>query len=193
MRWGSTIARSASSARTPPALKRTENVNARGSVLNGAPEEIRTPDPQIRSLVLYPAELRARFSLGILGFKGPVAFRTRSGKVAKERLSYPLRPRLASAGSAFGGAILGSNPGDFGIARPRGLGDWAIGPYARARSLRMLSSSTGRSGIAIRKVAPIVPSTRWMLPPWARTNSAAIASPSPLPPGRPEVWNASNR
>ena len=25
---------------------------------NGAPEEIRTPDPQIRSLVLYPAELR---------------------------------------------------------------------------------------------------------------------------------------
>jgi hypothetical protein len=25
----------------------------------GAPEEIRTPDPQIRSLVLYPAELRA--------------------------------------------------------------------------------------------------------------------------------------
>ena len=28
-------------------------------VLTGAPEEIRTPDPQIRSLVLYPAELRA--------------------------------------------------------------------------------------------------------------------------------------
>jgi hypothetical protein len=28
--------------------------------LTGAPEEIRTPDPQIRSLVLYPAELRAR-------------------------------------------------------------------------------------------------------------------------------------
>ena len=28
---------------------------------NGAPEEIRTPDPQIRSLVLYPAELRAHF------------------------------------------------------------------------------------------------------------------------------------
>jgi hypothetical protein len=28
--------------------------------LRGAPGEIRTPDPQIRSLVLYPAELRAR-------------------------------------------------------------------------------------------------------------------------------------
>ena len=28
---------------------------------NGAPERIRTSDPQIRSLVLYPAELRVRF------------------------------------------------------------------------------------------------------------------------------------
>jgi hypothetical protein len=26
----------------------------------GAPGEIRTPDPQVRSLVLYPAELRAQ-------------------------------------------------------------------------------------------------------------------------------------
>ena len=31
---------------------------------NGAPEEIRTPDPQIRSLVLYPAELRVRAGSG---------------------------------------------------------------------------------------------------------------------------------
>ena len=30
------------------------------NTVTGAPEEIRTPDPQIRSLVLYPAELRAR-------------------------------------------------------------------------------------------------------------------------------------
>jgi hypothetical protein len=29
--------------------------------MNGAPGEIRTPGPQIRSLVLYPAELRVRF------------------------------------------------------------------------------------------------------------------------------------
>ena len=28
--------------------------------VNGAPERIRTSDPQIRSLMLYPAELRAR-------------------------------------------------------------------------------------------------------------------------------------
>jgi hypothetical protein len=27
---------------------------------NGAPGEIRTPDPLVRSQVLYPAELRAR-------------------------------------------------------------------------------------------------------------------------------------
>jgi hypothetical protein len=27
---------------------------------DGAPGEIRTPDPQVRSLMLYPAELRAR-------------------------------------------------------------------------------------------------------------------------------------
>ena len=31
----------------------------------GAPEEIRTPDPQIRSLVLYPAELRVRWQLRV--------------------------------------------------------------------------------------------------------------------------------
>ena len=33
---------------------------ARNVSENGAPEEIRTPDPQIRSLMLYPTELRAR-------------------------------------------------------------------------------------------------------------------------------------
>ena len=31
--------------------------------LSGAPERIRTSDPQIRSLVLYPAELRARMAV----------------------------------------------------------------------------------------------------------------------------------
>jgi hypothetical protein len=33
---------------------------------NGAPERIRTPDPQIRSLVLYPAELPVRIEAKIL-------------------------------------------------------------------------------------------------------------------------------
>ena len=41
----------------------TGNLNNRLS--DGAPEEIRTPDPQIRSLVLYPAELRARRGVAI--------------------------------------------------------------------------------------------------------------------------------
>ena len=39
--------------------------------LFGAPERIRTSDPQIRSLVLYPAELRAR-----AGRAGDHRFRT---------------------------------------------------------------------------------------------------------------------
>jgi hypothetical protein len=48
----------------------------------GAPGEIRTPDPQIRSLVLYPAELRARRVLAI-GFtaywQAPAATAGRQG------------------------------------------------------------------------------------------------------------------
>ena len=39
--------------------------------LDGAPERIRTSDPQIRSLVLYPAELRARDATAGL-MAGPV-------------------------------------------------------------------------------------------------------------------------
>src|SRR4051812_49357540 len=43
-----------------PTLPRPD-LPAYGFLLShGAPGEIRTPDPQIRSLVLYPAELRAR-------------------------------------------------------------------------------------------------------------------------------------
>jgi hypothetical protein len=37
---------------------------------NGAPEEIRTPDPQIRSLVLYPAELRVRVAAAVNRLRG---------------------------------------------------------------------------------------------------------------------------
>src|SRR5690606_2575010 len=43
---------------TRSALKNPERPDLKGKF--GAPEEIRTPDPQIRSLVLYPAELRVR-------------------------------------------------------------------------------------------------------------------------------------
>ena len=48
------------------------------SELTGAPEEIRTPDPQIRSLVLYPAELRAR----IAHSRGKCS---RAGQIRRER------------------------------------------------------------------------------------------------------------
>jgi hypothetical protein len=47
---------------------------------SGAPEEIRTPDPQIRSLVLYPAELRARFSLAFWGARPADAACIREGR-----------------------------------------------------------------------------------------------------------------
>src|ERR1700733_10172066 len=39
-----------------------EQIRSRSNLGNGAPGTIRTSDPQIRSLMLYPAELRARFS-----------------------------------------------------------------------------------------------------------------------------------
>jgi hypothetical protein len=67
--------------------------------MNGAPGTIRTSDPQIRSLVLYPAELRARVSLFSCRARGPAAFRQFDRRSAKERSSYPLRLRLARCSS----------------------------------------------------------------------------------------------
>jgi hypothetical protein len=55
--------------------------------LIGAPEEIRTPDPQIRSLVLYPAELRALLRVGRAVYRHLAA-----------RLSYRFQAIMASAG-----------------------------------------------------------------------------------------------
>ena len=43
---------------------RKGNETGKRLVSNGTPGAIRTPDPQIRSLVLYPAELRVPFSEG---------------------------------------------------------------------------------------------------------------------------------
>src|SRR4029453_2067803 len=40
---------------------------ALGALGNGAPGTIRTSDPQIRSLMLYPAELRARAGASLRG------------------------------------------------------------------------------------------------------------------------------
>lgn len=57
--------------------------------------------------------------------------------------------------------------------------------HARARS-RTACSFTGRSGMVMRKVAPSVPSASCSSPPWARTSSAAMTRPSPVPPSRLE-------
>lgn len=55
----------------PTLFRRAEDKNERGQRViagpvrfyGGAPGEIRTPDHQVRSLVLYPTELRARVLL----------------------------------------------------------------------------------------------------------------------------------
>src|SRR5262249_10266901 len=61
--------------------------------VTGAPEEIRTPDPQIRSLVLYPAELRALDSAA-------------GNRTAAQRHSYRLGYLLASVADASGASGL---------------------------------------------------------------------------------------
>ena len=64
---------------------------------------------------------------------------------------------------------------------------------ALTRSSRQESRSTAWSGIVRWKVAPMVPSTRRISPPCARTSSAAMARPSPVPPGRADPEKAWNR
>src|SRR5918992_2919537 len=49
---------------------------------SGAPGETRTPNPQIRSLVLYPIELRAR----VFGTLGPASRRPAAGRQARPML-----------------------------------------------------------------------------------------------------------
>ena len=46
------------------------NPNLRSKMRDGAPGKIRTPDPQIRSLVLYPAELRVHCADGLRARQG---------------------------------------------------------------------------------------------------------------------------
>ena len=61
---------------------------------SGAPGTIRTSDPQIRSLMLYPAELRARFSRNQDPKVHQRPLQTLL-QVTKERICYPLRGSLA--------------------------------------------------------------------------------------------------
>jgi hypothetical protein len=63
-------------------------------IASGAPGTIRTSDPQIRSLMLYPAELRAHFSRQKRAFVARIPSK-QLRRTAKERFSYRLPPRLA--------------------------------------------------------------------------------------------------
>ena len=185
----------------------------------GAPEEIRTPDPQIRSLVLYPAELRAlapgndktcAVNLYPRGNARGVASKPEHldgipshvwsslssfdrGRGVEAAAALPLRQAVTGARR---GRCQGQADGHILARRsiPAGVlvGEWAakgrslagnMGFHARRAPRRSLSS-TARSGIVSRKVAPIVPSTSRISPPWARTSSAAMASPRPVPPAR---------
>jgi hypothetical protein len=76
-------------------------------------------------------------------------------EVAKARHSYRLQPGLARSDKTVSASLVVRRASKKSAKYRK-----ALGPYARARSLRTLRSSTGRSGITIRKVAPMVPSTR---------------------------------
>jgi hypothetical protein len=65
-----------------------------GKYRSGAPGTIRTSDPQIRSLMLYPAELRARVSLSSRAER-PVAVSTKfCGKRPRKRALLPAPGRI---------------------------------------------------------------------------------------------------
>ena len=91
----------------------------------------------------------------------PHAFEKTFSDVTKARHSYRLRPGLARSGNGSPSVFwhrqfwrkAGKIRQNLLYSHPKTL-------YARARSLRTLISSTGRSGMVIRKVAPMVPSTR---------------------------------
>src|SRR3954471_18429558 len=67
----------------------------------GAPEEIRTPDPQIRSLVLYPAELRARLKgANLLG--RPAKGKNNPHPLRQRRDSPHILPQIRSSIGGYG-------------------------------------------------------------------------------------------
>src|SRR5262249_52430712 len=88
----------------------------------GAPEEIRTPDPQIRSLVLYPAELRAQIPLPETGQRKPgIAIGltrhwqglmplAHAASAAQARASFSMRMRYTSS-AAFATEKISANTG----------------------------------------------------------------------------------
>ena len=104
---------------------------------NGAPEEIRTPDPQIRSLVLYPAELRVRF-------EGANLFRTlpkgkrypcRVGTLARATPRFP---------ASIGGNVQISTPSGILIPCPFPACWLRLGPWSASSQSRRMGLGFGR-------------------------------------------------
>ena len=107
---------------------------------NGAPEEIRTPDPQIRSLVLYPAELRVRFEGANLfrtlpkgkDHRGPTA------DICRHTPRIPAKSRWKRAISAPSGIVLPCPPrpcwlrldGQGSACRKGGGRGWVLAPFS---------------------------------------------------------------
>ncbi len=85
---------------------RCRGVQERTLDFNGTPGGIRTPDPQVRSLMLYPAELPARSLL--LGSGGPLQHGRRRG-------------RARNLGRAVGTGGVGGSPEGPGSSRTRDL------------------------------------------------------------------------
>src|SRR5262245_31008357 len=79
----------------------------------GAPEEIRTPDPQIRSLVLYPAELRALLAHRAGNAPGPA----KAGGNGPFPIGFPLHWQVCRPAP-----FLGLSHGLVLRRRPKGLG-----------------------------------------------------------------------
>lgn len=124
----------------------------------GAPERIRTSDPQIRSLVLYPAELRAR--AGPVGLRGDVPAASRCLE-APFPAGNPFRTSFAGKGCGGGRrgesgpeGLAGHTPRD-GRKVPAGQAESPLrdgqpyGTAARAGAGRMGAPRPSRGGRTI--------------------------------------------
>ena len=96
--------------------------------LRGAPGEIRTPDPQIRSLVLYPAELRARNPAAVPSFHGRLGRGRREIAIGSWRRWQVCRLGLAVLASAHSRSGRGEHSS--GASRPLA----ATAPFSKIHS-----------------------------------------------------------
>jgi hypothetical protein len=143
------------------------------------PERFERPTPRFVVWCSIQLSYGRVFCLRILGRKDPAMPRAFGNTLSAGREGAPLLPAPARLGklcknpSRRAGRCLARPAGRFRSRRQNGhvilsvtsttgeRGSPQDRPrYARARSLRTLRSSIGRSGMVIRKVAPIVPSTR---------------------------------